>query len=548
MTTSLSTAGKPIRLGAVLARAGEGVIHEVVDRQDLVAKVFHRDLKGLAAKIAKVGAMIETPPDGAVQSDGFVVLTWPVALLDERDGAVGYIMPRIDTSDAVEIHTLSNPANRANPLPSAPVWTPNVTWSHLVNVAANLCLAVETVHRVDAVIGDFQERNIFVNDTTRVTLVDCDSMQFTDVPGRQYLCSVARPEFTAPELARVNLAATAREKPSDLFALAVHIHLLLMAGNHPFLRGEWTGGGDQPDALTLAVSGQWAGGPRSALHTHALAPPITFLPYDIERLFVRAFTEGARDPEARPTATEWRNALSGIQIGTCARGHQIPVEADPCPWCLIEDQRAARRARASHLTAGSLPDQVIYPAITPDPSAPTPVMPAYAASALSQAPPPKAPPPPTADRRRNYRSVVLGVLGGAAAVLAATLLIIAVYGDSSSSGSASSGGPDPTTDVETTTDTSTATPTTTVAAKPPANARPCGTPGRGKYTQAAAGTLVTSCPFAISVRDAVNAADRTGPSVVNAYSPVTKKWYPMTCLMEDVLTCRGGEDAVVYLY
>ncbi|UUO01121.1 hypothetical protein M4D79_21060 [Mycolicibacterium novocastrense] len=218
MTTSLSTNGAPIRLGAVLARAGEGVIHEVVDRPDVVAKVFHRDLKDLAAKIAKVGAMIETPPDGIVQSDGFVVLTWPTALLDERDGAVGYLMPRIDTSDAVEIHTLSNPANRANPLPSAPVWTPNVTWSHLVNVAANLCLAVETVHRVDAVIGDFQERNILVNDTTRVTLVDCDSMQFTDASGRQYLCGVARPEFTAPELARVNLAVTAREKPSDLFA------------------------------------------------------------------------------------------------------------------------------------------------------------------------------------------------------------------------------------------------------------------------------------------------------------------------------------------
>ncbi|UUO01120.1 hypothetical protein M4D79_21055 [Mycolicibacterium novocastrense] len=147
------------------------------------------------------------------------------------------------------------------------------------------------------------------------------------------------------------------------------------------------------------------------MHTHALAPPITFLPYDIERLFVRAFTEGARDPEARPTATEWRNALSGIQIGTCARGHQIPVEADPCPWCVIEDQRAVRRARASHPPVGSLPDQVIYPAFTPDPPAPTPVMPAYAASAPSQAPHPKAPPPPAAGGRRNYRPVVLGVLG-----------------------------------------------------------------------------------------------------------------------------------------
>lgn len=541
MTTSLSTNGAPIRLGAVLASAGEGVIHEVVDRPDVVAKVFHRDLKDRAAKIAKVGAMIETPPDGIVQSDGFVVLTWPTALLDERDGAVGYLMPRIDTSDAVEIHTLSNPANRANPLPSAPVWTPNVTWSHLVNVAANLCLAVETVHRVDAVIGDFQERNILVNDTTRVTLVDCDSMQFTDASGRQYLCGVARPEFTAPELARVNLAVTARAKPSDLFALAVHIHLLLMAGNHPFLRGEWTGGGDQPDALTLAVSGQWAGGPRSALHTHPLAPPITFLPYDIERLFVRAFTGGARDPEARPTAAEWRNALSGIQIGTCARGHQIPAEADPCPWCVIEDQRAARRGvRSSYPAFAPIPDQVIYRAS----NSPAPAVPARKAAA----------PQLTVSGSTNGSTNKL--LGGISlfallSALIATLVFVDLDDDSRSSGEAASSSRAGSTVEEDDPFYITTIPTQAPAvanASPPANAKPCGTPIAAMYARAATGTPVTSCPFALSVRDAVNATGQDAPRTVNAYSPVTRKWYPMACVMEDVLTCRGGQDAVVYLY
>ncbi len=69
-----------------------------------------------------------------------------------------------DTADAVEIHTLSNPSNRVNPLPGAPAWTVHASWLHLVNVAANLCLAVDVVHRVDAVVGDFQERNILVSD------------------------------------------------------------------------------------------------------------------------------------------------------------------------------------------------------------------------------------------------------------------------------------------------------------------------------------------------------------------------------------------------
>jgi DNA-binding helix-hairpin-helix protein with protein kinase domain len=336
--------GEIVVLGSVLTRAGEGTIYAVADRIDLVVKVFHADLKDLAAKRAKVAAMIASPPAGAIQSDGFVVLTWPLHLVNGEDGLVGYVMPRINTANAVEIHSISNPSARMSPLPSAPQWTQHVTWRHLVNAAMNLCLAVDTVHRVDAVIGDFQERNILVNDTTQVTLVDCDSMQFTDAAGERFLCGVGRPEFTAPELAGANLSTTPREKPSDLFALAVHIHLLLMAGNHPFLRGEWTGGGDQPDAMTLARSGQWAGAPGSALRTHPLAPPVTFLPNAIQQLFRRAFTDGARDPHARPSAAEWLSALKEVGFSTCSRGHQIPIGTTGCPWCGIDDERARRRS------------------------------------------------------------------------------------------------------------------------------------------------------------------------------------------------------------
>ncbi len=344
--------GADLALGAVLARAGEGTIYEVAERADVVAKIFHPELNNLDAKRVKVEAMTASPPAGSVQSDGFVVLSWPLQLASGRDGAVGYVMPRIDTANAVEIHTLSNPSNRKNPLPSAPQWTTHVTWRHLVNVAANLCLAVDTVHRVDAVIGDFQERNILVSDTTRVTLVDCDSMQFTGADGQQFLCAVGRPEFTAPELSGKDLSITARAKSSDYFALAVHIHLLLMGGNHPFMRGDWNGGGDQPDAAALAHAGQWAGGPGSALHTHALAPPVAFLPDRIQRLFGRAFTDGARDPDVRPSAAEWFRALNAISIVTCPRDHQVPAGHPQCPWCAIDDERAKRRDQRSATTPG----------------------------------------------------------------------------------------------------------------------------------------------------------------------------------------------------
>ncbi len=95
-------------MGAVLARAGEGVVYEVVGRPEWVAKIFHEGLKDRDVKCAKVAAMVGSPPGGAVQSDGFVVLTWPLQVVVGEGGPVGYVMRRIDTADAVEIHTVSN--------------------------------------------------------------------------------------------------------------------------------------------------------------------------------------------------------------------------------------------------------------------------------------------------------------------------------------------------------------------------------------------------------------------------------------------------------
>ena len=354
-------------LGATLAKAGEGTVCEVVGRPECVVKIFHSDVADLAGKLEKVAAMVVSPPEGAVQLDGFVVLAWPLdVVLDDTGQPVGFVMPRIDIATAVEIHTISNPSNRLNPLPSAPQWTKHTSWSHLIHIAANLCLAVQVAHRVHAVIGDLQERNILVSDTARVSLVDCDSMQFTVLSGRQFLCGVGRPEFIAPELAAANLRTQPRDQSSDLFTLAVHIHLLLMAGNHPFQRGEWTGRGEQPDALTLAQSGHWAGGPHSPLQSHPLAPSPSFLPADIQRLFTRAFTDGRRNPELRPTAAEWRAALLGIRVVGCPRiaTHQYPINSLTCPWCEIEGVRAARRGsrlETAVISAQRVPEPELQP-------------------------------------------------------------------------------------------------------------------------------------------------------------------------------------------
>ncbi|MGW5725685.1 protein kinase domain-containing protein [Nocardia beijingensis] len=91
----------------------------------------------------------------------------------------------------------------------------------------------------------------------------------------------------------------------------------------------------------------------------------------------------------------------------------------------------------------------------------------------------------------------------------------------------------------------------------PAGAKACGQgqAATGAFTQSATGTPVTSCAFAEEVRRAYAAlgqaqnATRDAPRSVVATSPVTGRTYTMNCLPEgQLVTCSGGENAVVYVY
>nr|WP_280184051.1 serine/threonine-protein kinase [Nocardia cyriacigeorgica] len=100
--------------------------------------------------------------------------------------------------------------------------------------------------------------------------------------------------------------------------------------------------------------------------------------------------------------------------------------------------------------------------------------------------------------------------------------------------------------------------TSTTSARPtpialPPGARPCGPPATVAFANAAAGTTVTSCEFAEEVRKAYAAAAGGGrgsaPASVVAASPITGRTYTMSCSEQDrLVTCTGGDNAVVYVY
>jgi hypothetical protein len=83
----------------------------------------------------------------------------------------------------------------------------------------------------------------------------------------------------------------------------------------------------------------------------------------------------------------------------------------------------------------------------------------------------------------------------------------------------------------------------------PAYSTPCTSGGGYELSNSAVGSSRTSCAFAEVVRSAYATQTRRGGTVVvNAYSPVTQETYRMTCTGIGVVTCKGGDDAVVYLY
>ena len=158
---------------------------------------------------------------------GHVLLAWPTDVVIDGGSFVGYLMPEINIAETVELHEVANPSDRR----TASDWTNGFTWRYLVATAANLGLAVDALHAGGVVIGDFNERNVLVSSEARVTLIDCDSMQVTDpVSGHRFLCGVGRPEYTPPELLGADWSKTVRDPSSDLFALAVHLHQLLLEG------------------------------------------------------------------------------------------------------------------------------------------------------------------------------------------------------------------------------------------------------------------------------------------------------------------------------
>jgi DNA-binding helix-hairpin-helix protein with protein kinase domain len=238
---------------------------------------------------------------------------WPFDLVSyPRDNAYGgYLMP-IKTPDFISMVDLM----RRQSEPSFRV---------LSIVGFRLAHSFLKLHAAGLCYRDINFGNVFFNaDTGDIRIADTDNVDVNLKPGS----IKGTPGFMAPEVATDRVEPNAA---SDRFSLAVLLFFIFVIG-HPLKgRRELTlpydaADPDQShrlcalDPVFIFDPENDSNRPQPGLHDN----PLSFWPIypgSLRKLFIRAFTAGLRDPDARVMENEWRKEMCTLRdsIFTCPR-------------------------------------------------------------------------------------------------------------------------------------------------------------------------------------------------------------------------------------
>ncbi len=328
------TLAPALRLGA----GGEAEVFAHPSDSSLVAKIYRSPSLERAQKLT---AMLINPPDDPTRAKGHISIAWPTDLVYSANGnkmVVGFLMPRIPKVRTVIDYY--NPLTRRRQLPL-------FNYLYLLQTARNLAAAAHSLHAHSYVIGDVNESNIIVAETSLVTLVDTDSFQVHSSHGAVFRCTVGKPEFTPPELQEKRFSEIDRRAEHDLFGLAVLFFQLLMEGTHPFA-GKYKGSDEPPPIEKRIIAGHFTYSLRRRVPYEPMpyAPPFEVIHPKLRTLFVSCFEDGHSSPKVRPTAQVWATALgeAANALTKCSvnEQHVYGNHLTKCPWCVRTQQLQGR--------------------------------------------------------------------------------------------------------------------------------------------------------------------------------------------------------------
>ncbi len=282
----------PQVLADELARGGEGAVHPLARREDVLVKIYHaKTLEKDGAQLQqKISAMIDVK-EHFVDSP----ICWPrLNIFDDNRQWIGYAMKR---AEGVPLTQLAHACLYQK-------YFPDLDRVGLVQVLLNYLAAVKRLHQQQIFIGDFNLNNALCHPKDySVTLIDCDSVQFADAK-QVYPCLVGSPDLTPVEHHDRPFRDIRRTQDSDLFSLAIILFKCLMLGRHPY---DIVGGADPVSNMKQGDFPYGKGarglppGPWYNIWSH--------MPYRLKDLFIQVFTVGVDHPQMRPSIKDWQEAL-----------------------------------------------------------------------------------------------------------------------------------------------------------------------------------------------------------------------------------------------
>lgn len=329
--------GKTYVLGGLIARGGEGAVHEITSHPGKVAKIYTSAVERV--RLEKLSALIKLD-NAQLQASS----AWPQEIIaDAAKRPVGFVMPAV--TGGKPLHLFITPSDRLQ-------HGAKLSFPDLFAIAGNLARAVATFHHFGVVLADINFSNFLVLNDGTVRIIDCDSVQIGTKA--KFRSTVAMEEFVPPELQGKRMADVTRTADHDNYGLAVLIFLLLVMGRHPC-----SGNGGTPMGAAIAQRMHPFGSKHSRTCPFCVLGilPKEIVSAEMRDLFKGAFDGGGFFSGARPTAITWERAIAATrsQLIVCKANpaHAYTASAKDCPWCRIE--AAGRPALFAPTPAALLP-------------------------------------------------------------------------------------------------------------------------------------------------------------------------------------------------
>jgi len=325
-----------ITLGHLLNKGGAaGKVFEIAGKPNKVAKIFHERQKSNTNRLKLEAMVVNNPNIPSVVAHGieYVQVAWPEAVLEDDEGyCVGYMMPFINTAEAVSLDHLMQSAVRSKLGLSD-------KYEYRVMAAYNVALMVASLHRYGHYIIDLKPANVFIyKKTMTVAVFDCDGFSIKGEQAR-FPAEFVSEEYIYPE--GMDQACEEMGEEQDKFALAVIIFKLLNNGIHPF-SGVVKKNADSTLSIQERIAkyhyayGMWSDN-YQAPHPYSIHE---FLPASTMKLFDRAFVKG----QNRPTALEWQAELDYLlkNIKYCKKNPNHAYFTNKgCGLCVAEEKLKA---------------------------------------------------------------------------------------------------------------------------------------------------------------------------------------------------------------